>query len=238
MKISRKLNDIKVLSFDLDDTLYNNKPIIKAALDAQFNYIKQIPTVGDKWLEQGADFWEKCRIAAQNNTPGIEQNVTLLRQHALHYAFTSLGHNDQESERHSKAAYQAFIIARSQVVVAPEVLALLKNLSQKYTLIAITNGNVDISKFCLKDSFEFLLMAGFDGAQKPAADMFELAADKLNVKLENILHIGDNLDSDIQGANNNGCMSCWLNDDPIKTSYKGLADIEISNILQLEMLLK
>ena len=237
MKIYRKLNDIKVLSFDLDDTLYNNKPIIKAALDAQFNYIKQIPTLGDKWLEQGSDFWEKCRLAAQNNTPGIEQNVTLLRQHALHYAFKSLGLNEQESEFHSKEAYQAFITARSQVVVAPKVLALLKNLSQKYTLIAITNGNVDISKFCLKDSFEFLLMAGFDGAQKPAADMFELAANKLNIELENILHIGDNLDSDIQGANNNGCMSCWLSEDPIKTSYKGLADIEISNILQLEMLL-
>jgi len=237
MKIFRKLNDIKVLSFDLDDTLYNNKPIIKAALDAQFNYIKQIPSIGDKWQAQGDNFWQECRIAAQNNTPGIEQNVTLLRQHALDYAFKFLGLSDQESELHSEAAYQAFITARSQVNVDPEVLSLLKNLSQKYTLIAITNGNVDISKFCLKDSFEFLLMAGFDGAQKPAADMFELAADKLNVKLENILHIGDNLDSDIQGANNNGCMSCWLNEDPIKTSYKGLADIEISDIKQLAKLL-
>jgi len=237
MKIFRKLNDIKVLSFDLDDTLYDNKPIIKAALDAQFNYIKQIPTIGDKWQAQGSDFWEVCRRAAETNAPGIEQNVTLLRQHALKYAFIFLGLNDQESEFHSKAAYQAFITARSKIVVTPEVLTLLSNLSKKYTLIAITNGNVDISKFCLKDSFEFLLMAGLDGAQKPAADMFKLAASKLNIELENILHIGDNLDSDIQGANNSGCMSCWLNEDPIKTSYKGLADIEISNILQLEMLL-
>ncbi|PAJ72431.1 hypothetical protein CJF42_21280 [Pseudoalteromonas sp. NBT06-2] len=237
MKIFRKLNNIEVLSFDLDDTLYDNKPIIKAALEAQFNYIKQIPTIADKWQAQSSDFWDKCRKTVEINSPGIAQNVTLLRQHALKYAFNFLGLNDEESEFHSKAAYQAFITARSQVVVAPEVLTLLKNLNKKYTLIAITNGNVDISKFCLKDSFEFLLMAGFDGRQKPAADMFELAAEKLNVKLENILHIGDNLDSDIQGANNNGCMSCWLNEDPIKTSYKGLADIEISDIKQLAKLL-
>ena len=237
MKVYRKLNDITVLSFDLDDTLYDNKPIIKGALDAQFNYIKQLPVIGEKWQVQGPDFWEQCRTAAQNNAPGIEQNVTLLRQHALKYAFDFLGLNEQESQLHVNEAYNAFITARSQVTVAPQVLALLKNLSQKYTLIAITNGNVDISKFCLKDSFEFLLMAGFDGAQKPSGEMFKLASKKLNVKLENILHIGDNLDSDIQGANNNGCMSCWLNEDPIKTNYKGLADIELNHILELEMLL-
>jgi len=237
MKIFRKLNNIKVLSFDLDDTLYNNKPIIKAAVSAQFDYIKQISLIGDKWLQQGPNFWEQCRVATQQNIPGIEQNVTLLRQHALKYAFKFLGLNEQESELHSNTAYQAFISTRSQVIVSPEVLTLLKSLSKKYTLIAITNGNVDISKFCLKDSFEFLLMAGFDGPQKPASDMFESAAQKLNVNLANILHIGDNLDSDIQGANNSGCMSCWLNEDPTKTSYQGLADIEISNILQLEMLL-
>ena len=111
-----------------------------------------------------------------------------MRQHALKYAFDFLGLNEQESQLHANEAYNAFITARSQVTVAPQVLALLKNLSQKYTLTAITNGNVDISKFCLKDSFEFLLMAGFDGAQKPSGEMFKLASKKLNVKLENILH--------------------------------------------------
>ncbi|SFD45373.1 HAD-IA family hydrolase [Pseudoalteromonas denitrificans] len=237
MKIYRKLSQIKILSFDLDDTLYDNKPIIKSAIAAQFDYIKKIKIWGNKWVEQGPDFWHKCRTTVQKEVPGIEQNVTLLRQTALKYGFKYIGLNEQDSQMHAHKAYKAFIDTRSQIIVKPEVLTLLKKLSKKYTLIAITNGNVDISQFSLKNSFEFLLMAGFDGPQKPAPNMFELAANKLNVSLSNILHIGDNLDSDIQGANNIGCMSCWLNEEPIKTQYKGLADIEISNILQLEKLL-
>ncbi len=230
MIIYKKTNKIKVLSFDLDDTLYDNKPIIKAALEAQSQYLNRI----DNWRQQDNNFWQICRHHVIQSQPDIYYDVSKLRLEALKWGLEKLGLSTADINHYAHGAFQAFMEARSQVNVAPQVLSMLDSLSKKYHLIAITNGNVDISKFSLNKRFELLLMAGPDGLQKPASDMFTQAANTLNLPLSNILHIGDNLDSDVQGANNAGCHSCWLNEFAQKTQYQGLPNIEITNIMELE----
>lgn len=43
IRFNRAISPIQVLSFDLDDTLYNNHPIIKAAVQAQIDYLNALP---------------------------------------------------------------------------------------------------------------------------------------------------------------------------------------------------
>jgi putative hydrolase of the HAD superfamily len=66
--------------------------------------------------------------------------------------------------------------------------------------VAITNGNAQPELFGLSGYFEFVLRAGPDGRSKPFADMYHLAAEKLNVPLGEILHVGDDLTTDVAGA--------------------------------------
>ena len=51
IRFNRAISPFTVLSFDLDDTLYNNHPILTAAVQAQINYLNALPN----WQAQGKD---------------------------------------------------------------------------------------------------------------------------------------------------------------------------------------
>ncbi|WP_338365203.1 HAD-IA family hydrolase [uncultured Pseudoalteromonas sp.] len=234
IRFNRAPRPFSVMSFDLDDTLYNNHPIIKAAVKAQQDYLNALPS----YLQQGPKYWQQCRNEAVIQLPELADNVTKWRQHTLRLALSKLDLSDQEVEHHANAAYNAFADARSKIVVTDDVLKLLDDLAQHFKLIAITNGNVEIERFNLRDKFELVLQAGMHGKAKPHGTLFDKAAEHLNVAKSEILHIGDSLDTDVQGANNAGCQSVWLNDQGVTYAYKGLADVEIANIHALAHFIK
>tara|TARA_B100001057_G_scaffold108089_1_gene105796 strand:- start:2549 stop:3256 length:708 start_codon:yes stop_codon:yes gene_type:complete len=234
IRFNRAPRPFSVMSFDLDDTLYNNHPIIKAAVKAQQDYLNALPS----YLQKGPKYWQQCRNEAVVQLPELADNVTKWRQHTLRLALSKLDLNEQEVEHHADAAYNAFADARSKIVVTDDVLKLLDNLAQHFTLVAITNGNVEIERFNLRDKFALVLQAGMHGKAKPHGTLFDKAAAHLNVAKSEILHIGDSLDTDVQGANNAGCQSVWLNDQGAAYHYKGLADVEIANIHALAHFIK
>ncbi|MEM5513762.1 HAD-IA family hydrolase [Pseudoalteromonas sp. AS84] len=234
IRFNRAIKPFSVMSFDLDDTLYSNHPIIKAAVKAQQNYLNAVP----RYQEQGPKYWQLCRNEAVLQSPELADNVTKWRQHTLRLALSKLNLNVDDVELHADAAYNAFADARSNIVVSDDILNLLDNLAKHFTLIAITNGNVEIERFNLHNKFELVLQAGMHGKAKPHTTLFDKAAAHLNVAKSDILHIGDSLDTDVQGANNAGCQSVWLNDQGANYSYKGLADIEIANIHALTHFIK
>jgi putative hydrolase of the HAD superfamily len=226
IRFNRAIRPFSVMSFDLDDTLYNNHPIIKAAVSAQQHYLNALPG----YLQQGPQYWQQCRALAVKQQPALADDVTQWRKYTLRLALTKLGFNRTDTELHATAAYNAFADARSNIIVHDDVLNLLDNLAEHFTLIAITNGNVEIARFNLHTKFELVLQAGMHGKAKPHGTLFDKAASHLKVTNSEILHIGDSLDTDVQGANNAGCQSVWLNNQPLNYNYKGLADIEITNI--------
>ncbi|KZN60293.1 HAD-IA family hydrolase [Pseudoalteromonas luteoviolacea] len=232
MRFNRAISPIKVLSFDLDDTLYNNHPIILNAIEAMQSYLQSIP----EWANQQGDYWLKCRRHIGETQPHLKDDVTNWRKVALEYGMSQLAFTNEEIARHSSNAYQAFANARSNITVAQSVLSLLQALDKKYTLIAITNGNVEVEKFNLAGVFTHVYLAGPDGKAKPNTALFERACHDLKVNPSEILHIGDSLDTDVQGANLAGCHSVWLNNQSASYAYKGLADIEIQDIHQLAFL--
>ncbi|WP_166419561.1 HAD-IA family hydrolase [Pseudoalteromonas sp. Z1A8] len=234
IRFNRAIKPFSVMSFDLDDTLYSNHPIIKAAVKAQQNYLNALPG----YQEQGPQYWQLCRELAVIQNPDLADDVTKWRKHTLRLALSKLGFTADEVEHHANAAYNAFADARSNIVVSDDVLNLLDNLAKHFTLVAITNGNVEIERFNLHNKFELVLQAGMHGKAKPHTTLFDKAAAHLNVAKSDILHIGDSLDTDVQGANNAGCQSVWLNDQGANYAYKGLADIEIANIHALTHFIK
>lgn len=229
MRFNRAIGPVKVLSFDLDDTLYDNRPIIKQAVQAMLDYLNTIP----QWQAQGKDYWRDCRRATLEQDDTLEGDVTRWRHVALRFGFTELGFKEPDIEKHVAAAYQAFAEARSQITVSDEVIELLAALKQKYTLIAITNGNVEVNKFNLNGVFDLVLMAGRDGLAKPDTALFQATCKQLDITPNQILHIGDSLDSDVQGALNAGSYSAWLPQAGSQFAFKGLADVELSHLQEL-----
>jgi len=235
LKFYRPLsNKIKVLSFDLDDTLYQNGEVIKNAERAQFNAICEfVPEA--KAL--GMDFWMQLKWRVAKQKPEVMHDVSLWRYEVLKQGLSEFSVND---EAIISQVYERFYQARSDFTVPQQTFDVLAKLRQKYRLIAVTNGNADINKIGLADYFEAYYRAGEHQCRmKPHSDMLDKAAKDLGLSSpEEILHIGDNVGSDIQAAHNAKVASLWFN--PEKKAFPSghcLPNAEYSDLADLELLL-
>lgn len=87
----------------------------------------------------------------------------------------------------------------------------LKALAEKIPLVAVTNGNASPEKMGIAEYFRFTLRAGPDGRAKPWQDMYQLAAQRLDIAPHHILHVGDDLTTDVAGSLRCGMQACWIN---------------------------
>tara|TARA_B110000196_G_scaffold277016_1_gene255314 strand:+ start:572 stop:1291 length:720 start_codon:yes stop_codon:yes gene_type:complete len=133
---------------------------------------------------------------------------------------------------------------KDTIQLFPESLEALMILSKNYKLGMVTNGlsehqRFKIKKFQLEKYFEFVLISEELGVQKPDEKIFQIAIQKMNLEAEKLIHIGDNPNHDIIGANNARIFSCWLKRK--NNWYQEVKDIQpnyiISNLLELKSLM-
>ena len=99
---------------------------------------------------------------------------------------------------------------------APRVLKWLKE-RNKLTGIICNTGRTpgfSIRRFLEKEGvakyFNIMLFSDEIGIRKPDLKIFQIATKKLNVKPHQIIHIGDNLKSDVWGAKNAGMKAVYF----------------------------
>ncbi len=95
-----------------------------------------------------------------------------------------------------------------------ETLTLLRS---KYRLLLLTNGTPDLQQEKvdsvpeLASFFEHIVISGNFGEGKPSESIFRHAIDLLEIKPHEAVMVGDNLYTDILGANRSGIQSIWIN---------------------------
>lgn len=236
MHCYKRLPQIRAISFDLDDTLYDNGPILRASEDAQLAYLhKSVPET----LNTDLTFWQDYQRQYGKDNPNIIHDMAKFRMLSIYQGLLQVGLPDKDAHVHAQAAYEAFFQRRIRVSIDGAVQDLLQRLCGQYPLIAITNGTASIEKMGLHKYFEFAIHGGQDGLkQKPAMDMYKAAARRLGINCENLLHIGDSYSHDVLGALRAGCSALWLNQTGEAPSTKSaLPHIEITDLHQLEGLL-
>ncbi|MDO6594240.1 HAD family hydrolase [Neptuniibacter sp. 1_MG-2023] len=201
---------IKCITFDLDDTLWAVDPVIKQANQTMFD-----------WLAQYAPAFTRCyqlkdlailRTAVLSEQPDIAHSVTQIRMAQLCFGLEKAGYSAQDVKLLTEQAFDVFLHARQQVSYfehARETLLALKK--QGYILGALSNGNADIHKVGLADVMDFQFKADDVGAMKPHPLMFEQMLAHTNLRPEQVIHIGDNPQHDIEGAEAAGLWTIWVN---------------------------
>jgi HAD superfamily hydrolase (TIGR01549 family) len=207
MQIYKALTTPQALSFDLDDTLYNNSPVIAAAEQAMLTALAEH---APQSTGTDSDFWWQHRLKLAKVEPEIRHDIGRWRLLGIEAGLIELGIPPEQAKPVAQQGYDAFLDARTRINVTPEVTGLLTALAKQYRLIAITNGNACINKMGIGELFEFSLQAGPDGRMKPYPDMFHLAAKRLKLAPAHILHIGDSHRADVMGALAAGCQAAWL----------------------------
>lgn len=238
MKFYRPLRQIDAITFDLDDTLYDNYPVIVRTESETMAFLRQYhPATAD--IE--AAEWKAVRAELLEQDAEIYHDVTAWRHRALLLTMLRRGLSEAEAAAGAEATMQNFAQWRSRIDVPQETHDTLAALGKKFPLVAITNGNANPDLFGLSKYFEFTLVAGRDGRSKPWRDMYHLAAERLNVPLANILHVGDDLTTDVAGAVRCGMQACWINlrEHNLMTARDArlLPHIEINQLASLTTLL-
>ncbi len=248
MKFYRRLSAIKAISFDLDDNLYSNRPVMLAIEKKMVVYFacvlnaKQHKLASpDKSFNQ--QYWYTFKQQAISQQVDIVHDVVQVRLASYRLGLEHLGFSAAVAQQMARAAVDYFISLRSDFTVPASSKQLLATLSKRYPLVAISNGNVDTQALGLSQYFQHIYHAGWQAngqllKQKPASDMFALACQELAIKPQQLLHVGDCGRADIQGALNAGCQAAWLSCYDVGKPISVLPHLEISNINLLKLLLK
>jgi putative hydrolase of the HAD superfamily len=201
------MNAPLVLSFDLDDTLWPVGPVIRAAEDELFSWLRdRYPqTVSGHDIES----MRALRAAVAKRFPQHGHDLTFLRHRALKDLFAAAGH----AESLADDALEVFFSARNRVEFYDDVRPSLLRLRSRYRLFALSNGNADLARCGLGDLFAGHITARAAGAAKPDARIFALLSAAAGVEAHQVLHIGDDPLADVVGATQAGMQAVWLNRD-------------------------
>jgi putative hydrolase of the HAD superfamily len=201
------LAKVRVIGFDLDDTLWDNRPVIQRAVATQFDVLAQARP--DLTVEQLiAAYQQQVDMLMQEDPQGF-QDMTRLRQEALLATCQHL----EIAEHWAEQAFARFFSARQNFKVFPEALELLSRLAKRYRLIAISNGNAEIAGTPLASYFDFHWRAGVQGAAKPNAELLIKACTHYQITPQQLAYIGDNPETDGQAAMNAGCLGILIHPD-------------------------
>lgn len=113
----------------------------------------------------------------------------------------------------------------------------LDYLKTRYSLHIITNGfkevqNIKLNTCGLRPYFNQIIISEEHQLIKPEEKIFRLAETFANCKKEECLMVGDNYESDIEGALNAGWQAIWLSSQPKEDKINQINDLtELKRIL-------
>lgn len=202
---------LKVVSFDLDHTLWDPLPALRAGEGAQWECLARL-------CPEVLVYRDPSRLGAERQAllqkqPELKHNVTALRQVLIAQLCRRVGVPEQEAISIAARAFDTFMAHRHNVVIDRAAQPILKQLAQRYTLVALTNGNADVYRTPLGTFFEHAWRAEDVGSSKPEPGMFIKALETTATSAEEMVHIGDSLTDDVGGAQQAGVKSIWLTQD-------------------------
>lgn len=199
------LKNVKALSLDLDDTLWGfDAAVSRAEVVLHQWLLKSAPSTAGVLTSSGSlrHFRKEVAISRLD----LAYNPALLRRESIREVLRIAGENLDLCDE----AYDIFYAERQRVVLFDDVLPALEWLSSRYPIAAITNGNSNLGIIGLKHFFQVTIAANDAGVAKPDPEIFHAAARALGVAPNQILHIGDDWQLDVEGAYSAGLQAAWL----------------------------
>ncbi|MCG9685054.1 5-amino-6-(5-phospho-D-ribitylamino)uracil phosphatase YigB [Vibrio sp. Isolate23] len=239
MHFYRQLPVIEAMTFDLDDTLYDNRPVIRRVETQVTTWLhKHHPLSASK----PSSWWCELKMELAKADSWLMNDMTLWRQTQIEQGLYRLGYEQAEAKHAAEQAIEEVLRLRSDFSVPEQTHQVMQQLAKRIPLVAITNGNVDAERIGLSPYFSLILKAGPDGFAKPHPQMFNKAAQHLQCPAHRILHVGDHLVSDVQGAKRSGLSACWFNDQNASLMQhrraRSLPDVEIASLSELLLLIE
>jgi putative hydrolase of the HAD superfamily len=231
---------IKAIFFDLDDTLLWDQKSIKEAFVATCKAAEDRYDIDPDKFEEAVreaarnlyssyETFEFTKMIGINPFEGLWGNflddqddfkkmstiVPGYRKDAWTAGLKAMGIDDPEFGHELGERFPQE--RRKNPFVYDETFETLEALKGKYKLLLLTNGSPDLQNTKLTITpeispyFDQIVISGDFGKGKPDPSIFEHALSLMGLNKEEVLMVGDNLMTDILGANRAGIKSVWVN---------------------------
>nr|WP_300313953.1 HAD family hydrolase [Halomonas sp.] len=207
---------IKALTFDLDDTLWDNDGVMHRTEHGHFEWLVSELAL---WQQRRGEpltppislqDYQRERVALGKRCWARRGDFTWLRERTLAHLLEESGLNRASAHLWAALAMNHFHALRVKVTPFPGVDDMLGRLRQSYRLGSITNGNVAFQRIPLSRHFQHRIAAGELLAPKPDPRPFLAMLALLGVKPHETLHIGDSWEEDVIPALRLGMQAVWI----------------------------
>ncbi len=215
------LSNIQAIFFDLDNTLIDRNAAFDQCINAFF-----ISNLSDFDYKK-----ERGSILKKDNwgyTSRIEFCSWFIQK------YQPKNYNKQTFWQYQKRTISDYINP-----ISNELKLLLNQLKKQYIIGIITNGSIynqsrKLEKAKFLDIFDKknIFISEEYKISKPNPKIFTIVLNKLNLKSDKLLYIGDDAINDILGAKQVGIKTCWLQQGRI-WEEDFLSDFELDSILKI-----
>ena len=205
-------NRRRLLTFDLDDTLWPTAPVVVLANDALSARMASF-TGGDPLDSKAL----QGRIKQCRDEASMDLSYSDLRKRAI---ASVLGDDDDDPGR-TENLFQVWLEARhaaAEDLLYPGAVPVLEAIKDRWTDViigAVTNGRGDpLAMPSLRPYFDFCVTAEDPRIfphRKPSPHIFQAALDVAGPR-RSWVHVGDDLLNDVDAAKNAGARTVWFDD--------------------------
>jgi putative hydrolase of the HAD superfamily len=216
-----------VVSFDLDGTLWEFAPMMDGALQLSIEALAtRAPDVAAQLTVADLHAHRAAVVDSHQGTLGE------LRVASFHRALAEHGVDDPRlAEWWAAELMRARVLA---VEIHGDVLLAVERLrADGRTVGVITNGNFPFAELDLAPLFEFVVHAEDVGGAKPGPEPFARALELAGGDPSRWVHVGDDLEIDVAGAQAFGMRGVWVNRHGLTATGEVVADAEIASFDEL-----
>lgn len=255
---------VKAIFFDLDDTLLWDKKSVATAFQKTTELAEQLSGKECSDLEEAVRL-EASELYASYSIFPFTKSIGINPFEGLWGTFDDEGPDFQEMKKivpeYRREAWTRGLLRigidnpvlgqkladffpearKLHPFLYEESLRVLDQLKGRYELLLLTNGSPGLQRSKLELTpeiapyFDHIVISGDIGRGKPDPSIFEHALAQLGYQPQDVLMVGDNLMTDILGAEQAGIRSVWVNREE-KDAHKSI--IPTYQIQHLEELLQ
>ena len=218
---------IKLITFDLDDTVWPNKKVILDAEKALWSFLLvKVPQLKESFNENTIN---QIREKLVEKNPNLKFDLTKFRKEVVKELLLSLGLDRNEAIYYSNESFNEFFSVRNKVQLYKDAKIILERLHRKVLVGSLSNGNADLEIIGIDAFFDFAINSKDVTSNKPSAPHFLKALKNASCEPEQALHIGDCPVNDVGGARNCNINTIWFNCEKHKWDEIFPCDLQAKN---------
>lgn len=225
----KKIAGVKAVSFDADGTLWDFERVMRHSLHHVLKELERMDAEAADILDIDMMIEIRNRVAE-----GLRGRVTNLEQVRLEAFKQTLREIGRPNDALAALLNDVYLEHRFEdIELYDDVLPALNALKDRFTIGILSNGNSYPERCGLEGIFQFVVFSQDHGVEKPDPEIFQIALEKAGCSENELLHVGDSLESDVKGAINSGIRCVWLNRRQFENKTDIKAEYEISSLLEL-----